>query len=50
MRAFTRLVSAVVPLSCQTVHLRWDAIAALAVLGCLGTGIAYILNYRLITD
>jgi len=34
----------------QAVHLRWDAIAALAVLGCLGTGIAYILNYRLITD
>jgi drug/metabolite transporter (DMT)-like permease len=34
----------------QSVHLRWDAIAALAVLGCLGTGIAYILNYRLITD
>ena len=34
----------------QPVHLRWDAIAALAVLGCLGTGIAYILNYRLITD
>ena len=34
----------------QPVHFRWDAIAALAVLGCLGTGIAYILNYRLITD
>jgi drug/metabolite transporter (DMT)-like permease len=34
----------------QAVHLRWDAIAALAVLGALGTGIAYILNYRLITD
>jgi drug/metabolite transporter (DMT)-like permease len=34
----------------QPVHLRWDAAAALAVLGALGTGIAYILNYRLITD
>ncbi len=34
----------------QAVHLRWDAIAALTVLGILGTGIAYILNYRLITD
>ena len=34
----------------QTVRLRWDAVAALAVLGILGTGIAYILNYRLITD
>jgi threonine/homoserine efflux transporter RhtA len=34
----------------QAVHWRWDAIAALAVLGALGTGIAYVLNYRLITD
>jgi drug/metabolite transporter (DMT)-like permease len=34
----------------QAVHWRWDALAALAVLGALGTGIAYILNYRLITD
>jgi drug/metabolite transporter (DMT)-like permease len=34
----------------QAVHWRWDAIAALAVLGVLGTGIAYVLNYRLITD
>ncbi len=34
----------------QPIHMRWDAIAALTVLGCLGTGIAYILNYRLITD
>ncbi len=34
----------------QAVHVRWDAITALAVLGILGTGIAYILNYRLITD
>jgi drug/metabolite transporter (DMT)-like permease len=34
----------------QPIHMRWDAIAALTVLGRLGTGIAYILNYRLITD
>ena len=34
----------------RPIHMRWDAIAALTVLGCLGTGIAYILNYRLITD
>ena len=34
----------------QPIHMRWDAIAALTVLGCPGTGIAYILNYRLITD
>jgi drug/metabolite transporter (DMT)-like permease len=34
----------------QPVHPRWGAIAALAVLGAFGTGIAYVLNYRLITD
>jgi drug/metabolite transporter (DMT)-like permease len=34
----------------QQVHLRWDAVLALLVLGAFGTGIAYILNYRLITD
>ncbi|HEX3958195.1 MAG TPA: DMT family transporter [Trebonia sp.] len=34
----------------QPIHWRPDAIAALAVLGALGTGIAYVLNYRLITD
>ena len=31
----------------QPLHLRWDAIATLVV---LGAGIAYILDYRLITD
>jgi drug/metabolite transporter (DMT)-like permease len=34
----------------QAVHWRWDAVGALAILGALGTGIAYVLNYRLITD
>jgi drug/metabolite transporter (DMT)-like permease len=34
----------------QAVHLRADALAAVAVLGVLGTVLAYILNYRLITD
>jgi drug/metabolite transporter (DMT)-like permease len=34
----------------QPIHLRWDTILALVILGTLGTGIAYILNYRLITD
>jgi drug/metabolite transporter (DMT)-like permease len=29
---------------------RADAVGSLIVLGVLGTGIAYILNYRLITD
>jgi drug/metabolite transporter (DMT)-like permease len=34
----------------EPVHLRWDAIAAVAVLGIFGTGFAFALNYRLITD
>jgi drug/metabolite transporter (DMT)-like permease len=34
----------------RAVHWRWDAMGALIVLGALGTGIAYVLNYRLITD
>jgi len=34
----------------QPVHLRADALAATAILGVLGTGLAYLLNYRLITD
>ena len=34
----------------QAVHWRWDALAALAVLGVFATGLAYLLNYRLITD
>ena len=49
--AATALLAIVLPFAgFRPIHLRWDAIAALAVLGCLGTGIAYILNYRLITD
>ncbi|WP_432995835.1 DMT family transporter [Dactylosporangium sp. CA-233914] len=29
---------------------RWDAVGALLILGALGTGVAYVLNYRLIED
>ena len=29
---------------------RWDAVGSLLVLGALGTGIAYVLNYRVIQD
>lgn len=32
------------------VHLRWDAVIAVAILGVFGTGFAFALNYRLITD
>ncbi|MEV0569397.1 DMT family transporter [Dactylosporangium sp. NPDC050588] len=31
-------------------HWRWDAVASLVILGVLGTGVAYVLNYRLIAD
>jgi drug/metabolite transporter (DMT)-like permease len=34
----------------QPLHPRWDALAAIAILGAFGTGAAYILNYRLIAD
>lgn len=34
----------------QTPHWRPDAVISLIILGTLGTGVAYILNYRLITD
>jgi drug/metabolite transporter (DMT)-like permease len=45
------LLAIVVPFAgLQPIHPRWDAITALAILGILGTGIAYIINYQLITD
>jgi len=51
LTAATVLLAIVLPFAgLQPVHLRWDAVTALAVLGVLGTGIAYVLNYRLITD
>jgi drug/metabolite transporter (DMT)-like permease len=34
----------------QAFQLRSDALVAVAILGALGTGAAYVLNYRLITD
>jgi drug/metabolite transporter (DMT)-like permease len=45
------LLAVMIPIDgLQPVHLRWDALSALAILGVFGTGIAYILNYRLIAD
>jgi drug/metabolite transporter (DMT)-like permease len=47
----TALAALAVPFAgLQTPQLRFDALAAVAVLGVLGTGAAYVLNYRLITD
>jgi drug/metabolite transporter (DMT)-like permease len=34
----------------QPVHLHWDAALAVTVLGIFGTGFAFALNYRIITD
>jgi drug/metabolite transporter (DMT)-like permease len=34
----------------DAIHLRWDAAIAVGVLGVFGTGFAFALNYRLITD
>ncbi|MEU5691247.1 EamA family transporter [Actinosynnema sp. NPDC020468] len=31
-------------------HLTWQALVAIAVLGVLGTGVAFVINYRLIED
>jgi drug/metabolite transporter (DMT)-like permease len=49
--AASALLAVVLPFDgLQRIHLRWDAVAALVILGIFGTGIAYILNYRLIAD
>jgi len=34
----------------EPVHLRWDAAVAVGILGVFGTGVAFVLNYRLIAD
>lgn len=34
----------------QAIHLHWDAALAVGVLGVFGTGFAFALNYRIITD
>lgn len=34
----------------EPVHFRWDAAIAVVVLGVFGTGLAFVLNYRLIAD
>lgn len=45
------LLAALTPIAGrQPIQFRADAIAAVVILGVLGTGAAYVLNYRLITD
>ncbi len=47
----TGLMALAVPVQgLDPVHLRWDAVVAVAILGVFGTGFAFALNYRLITD
>jgi drug/metabolite transporter (DMT)-like permease len=49
--AATAIAAALVPfVGLQPVHLRPDVLGGIAVLGIFGTGLAYVLNYRLITD
>jgi drug/metabolite transporter (DMT)-like permease len=49
--AATALLAAATPLSgFPEFHARPDVVVAVVILGLLGTGIAYVLNYRLITD
>ncbi len=51
MLAGTALLGAVAPLVArQSVTLSANVVAAVIVLGVLGTGVAYVLNYRLIAD
>jgi drug/metabolite transporter (DMT)-like permease len=49
--AATGLMALAVPVAgLDAIHLRWDAALAVGVLGVFGTGFAFALNYRLITD
>ncbi|MFC4853339.1 DMT family transporter [Actinophytocola glycyrrhizae] len=49
--AATGLMALALPVAGFTpIHLRWDAAIAVVVLGIFGTGFAFALNYRLITD
>jgi len=49
--AATGLVAVAMPVAgLDAIHLRWDAAVAVAILGIFGTGFAFALNYRIITD
>jgi len=49
--AATGLTALALPIGgLDAIHLRWDAALAVVVLGIFGTGFAFALNYRLITD
>lgn len=50
LAAATVLSALALPVGWHGPDLRPDAVGSVAVLGLLGTGVAYVLNYRLITD
>src|SRR5436305_2953945 len=50
LTAATVLSALALPVGWHGPDLRPDAVGSVAVLGLLGTGVAYVLNYRLITD
>ncbi|MBV9058438.1 MAG: EamA family transporter [Pseudonocardiales bacterium] len=50
LSAATVLSACALPIGWRFPELRADAVGSVIVLGMLGTGIAYIFNYRLITD
>lgn len=50
LSAATVLSACALPIGWRVPELRADALGSVIVLGVLGTGIAYVLNYRLITD
>ncbi len=50
LTAATVLSALALPVGWQIPDLRADALGSVVVLGVLGTGIAYILNYRILTD
>lgn len=50
LTAATVVSALALPIGWAAPHVRADALSSVAVLGVLGTGFAYILNYRLLTD
>jgi drug/metabolite transporter (DMT)-like permease len=50
LTAATAVSALALPIGWVTPQVRADALGSVAVLGVMGTGLAYILNYRLLTD
>jgi drug/metabolite transporter (DMT)-like permease len=51
LAAATGLLATVTPfIGSQRIHVRADMLVAISILGILGTGVAYVLNYRIIAD